>query len=57
MADIEADQLVATNGALAQYTFEIKHFEAGTPFTIEVELYGKGGSDTTGYVFIKRMSE
>ena len=57
MADIEADQLVTTGSVPAQYTFEIKHFEAGTPFTIEVELYGKGGSDTTGYVFIKRMSE
>lgn len=54
MADIEADQLVTTNSAPVQYSVEIKHFEAGTPFTIEVELYGKGGSDTTGYVFIKR---
>lgn len=53
MADVDADQVVMTGGPAVVYSFSIHQFEAGTPFTMEVEVYGEGGTDTTGYVFIK----
>ena len=53
MADVDADQVVMTGGPAVVYSFSIHQFEAGTPFTMEVEVYGEGGTDTTGYVFTK----
>lgn len=53
MAEVEADHVITAGGEAAVYTFDIKHFEAGTPFTVEVEVYGEGGNNTNGYVFTK----
>lgn len=36
------------------YAFHVDHFEAGTPFHIEIEAYGKEGNDTKGLVFIRK---
>lgn len=53
MANVDADQVVMTGGPAVVYSFSIHQFEAGTPFTMEVEVYGEGGTDTTGYVLTK----
>lgn len=45
---------VARSGAPAVYAFHVGSFEAGTPFYIEVEVYGDGGNDTRGLVFIRK---
>ena len=39
---------------VAQYTFTVSNFEAGTPFYIEVMANGEGGNDSQGLVFIKK---
>lgn len=42
---------------IVTYRFPINEFEAGTPFSIEMQISGEGGNDTNGAVFIKKMEE
>lgn len=36
---------------------EVKEFEAGLPFYVEVETQPEGGNDTFGFVFVKKVEE
>lgn len=40
---------------IVTYRFPIKSFEAGTPFYLEMQIYGDGGNNTNGAVFIKKV--
>lgn len=42
---------------IVTYRFPIKSFEAGTPFYLEMQIYGDGGNNTNGAVFIKKVNE
>lgn len=42
------------NSAVATFNVNIDSFEAGTPFTIEIETLGFGGDDSRGLVFIRK---
>ena len=42
---------------IVTYRFPINEFEAGTPFSIEMQISGEGGNDTNGAVFIKKVEE
>lgn len=57
---LKRDEMIATveqataTRPVAEYSFDIDNFEAGTPFFIEVQANGVGGNDTHGLVFIKK---
>ena len=36
---------------------EVKEFEAGLPFYMEVKTQPEGGNDTFGFVFVKKVEE
>ena len=42
------------NGELT-FRLTLKGFEAGTPFSLVATAYGRGGNDTTGLVFVKKV--
>lgn len=42
---------------VAAFRFKIDSFEAGTPFYLDVQMAGVGGTNTNGAVFIRKISE
>lgn len=53
LAEVKEEQ-TADAGHVATFSFDVSQFEAGTPFTIEVEVWGEGGNDTEGLVFVRK---
>ncbi|EJX02584.1 hypothetical protein EVA_09309 [gut metagenome] len=56
MAELPLDAVLHTDDGALVCPFEMKFFEAGTPFVVEVELCGDGGTDSSGYVFVRKVS-
>ena len=50
----DSTQYSAKNGAVHTYHVDVSQFEAGTPFTLEVEVWGDSGNDTQGLVFVRK---
>lgn len=48
---------VAALSAPGVFTLELTEFEAGTPFHIVATACGRGGNDTSGLVFIKKITD
>lgn len=46
-----------TTAETAIYSFEIRDFEAGTPFFVEVETSADGDNDTRGLVFVRKVEQ
>ncbi len=42
-------------GSHRTYLLTLNGFEAGTPFSIEIEAVGDGGNDTQGLLFVKKL--
>ena len=53
LAEESAPGLVR-NGDVYTYHIDVDQFEAGTPFTLEVEVWGDSGNDTQGLVFVRK---
>ena len=49
--------LINADSPIATYRFTVDSFEAGTPFFIEVEACGEKGNDTSGLVFINKVTQ
>ena len=57
LAEVSEPVAADSDTTATAYRFRVDEFEAGTPFFIEVEAWGKGGNDTSGLVFILKESE
>ncbi len=55
LAEVVADNTIATGDAPAVYTVAVDSFEAGTPFTIVVDQFGPAGNDSHGLIFIRKL--
>ncbi len=55
MAEVSADKTLKVGDAPATYRFELKEFEAGTPFHIELESYAPDGNNTSGLMFLRKI--
>lgn len=55
LAEVKHDILLTEDCETVSYRFKVDEFEAGTPFFIEVMAAGRGGNDTYGLVFIKKV--
>ncbi len=54
LADMPQTQSVSKQQN-AVYRFEVKSFEAGTPFYLDAYISGEGGNGTNGAVFIRKI--
>lgn len=57
LAEVPFDKTIRGGSDVATYRFTVDAFEAGTPFFIEVLMAGEKGNDTSGLVFVKKVSE
>ena len=57
LAEVPQSVLINANSPIATYRFTVDSFEAGTPFFIEVEACGEKGNDTSGLVFINKVTQ
>ena len=57
LAEVPQSVLINANSPVATYRFTVDSFEAGTPFFIEVEACGEKGNDTSGLVFINKVTQ
>lgn len=55
LAEVDQNFTLSASSAVATYRFEVKEFEAGTPFFINVQAAGQNGNDTNGLVFIRKV--
>ena len=55
LAQVQQDVTLSDGSKVASYRFVVNAFEAGTPFFINIQVCGNGGSDTSGLVFIKKI--
>lgn len=53
IAEIAADNVLTDKPV--QYSFSVDSFEAGTPFTVVVNQWGKNADDSHGLVFIRKI--
>lgn len=51
-ASVDADRSVTTEPV--QYEFSVSDFEAGTPFTLQIQQWGEGSNDSHGLVFVRK---
>ena len=57
LAEVPQSVLINADSPVATYRFTVDSFEAGTPFFIEVEACGEKGNDTSGLVFINKVTQ
>ena len=57
LAEVPQSVLINADSPIATYRFTVDSFEAGTPFFIEVEACGEKGKDTSGLVFINKVTQ
>ena len=55
MAEVVAERTMKVGDAPMTYRFSLDAFEAGTPFTIELQAFAPDGNDTAGMVFLRKV--
>lgn len=53
LAEVKTEDVVRP-GHVVTFHVDVDRFEAGTPFTLEVEAWGQPGNNTQGLVFIRK---
>lgn len=55
LAEVKKSAVLDGSNIAETYSFTLDSFEAGTPFSLNIQANGVGGNDVSGLVFIKKL--